>query len=128
MHSPSPKQAEVVYNSERIDFRAIYYLLREKAWLIALCFLLAAFGTGTHLMRAPKIYAAKVVLQVEQEDAKIINIQRIQQEDMQTLESLKTVEQVLQNRALLERVIEVNHLANDPRLVSPSVERQPSMQ
>jgi capsular exopolysaccharide synthesis family protein len=128
MHSPPPKQAEAVFNSERIDFRAIYYLLREKAWLIALCFLVATFGTGTHLMRSPKIYAAKVVLQVEQEEAKVINIQRIQQEDMQTLESLKTVEQVLQNRALLERVIEVNHLASDPRLVSASVERQPSME
>ena len=63
MHSSSPK-VPTSPHFDRIDFRAIYYLLREKAWLICLCFLLAAFGTAAHLMRAPKVYAAHVVLQV----------------------------------------------------------------
>lgn len=114
-------------NADSIDFRAIYYLLLEKAWLIALCFVIAAFGTATHLMRSPKIYAARSVLQVEQEEAKILNIQRVQHEDLQTLEFLKTVEQTLQNSALFARVIEANKLATDARFVSPG-EGQPSME
>ena len=125
MHHSSLKQPPE-HHFDRIDFRAIYYLLREKAWLICLCFLLAAFGTAAHLMRAPKIYAAHVVLQVEQEEAKIINIQRVQQEDLQSLESLKTVEQTLQNPAILARVIDANKLATDPRFVTPSTEAPPT--
>ncbi len=114
--------------TDRIDFRAIYYLLIEKSWLIALCFLIAAFGTFTHLMRSPKIYAARSVLQVEQEEAKILNIQRVQHEDLQSLEFLKTVEQTLQNPALLSRVIDANKLATDPRFVPPSSEGVPSQE
>jgi capsular exopolysaccharide synthesis family protein len=124
--NPTPFKLSADAHHDRIDFRAIYYLLREKAWLISLCFLLAAFGTAAHLMRAPKIYAARVVLQLEQEEAKVINIQRVQQEDLQSLESLKTVEQTLQNPAILARVIDANKLATDPRFVPPGSETQPS--
>src|SRR5476649_2437102 len=79
--------------------------------------------TATVLLRSPSIYAARTVLLVEQEEEKVVDIQRIQPEDYQSLESLKTVEQTLQNKALLERVIDANHLAQDPRLVPISTEK-----
>ncbi len=109
--APPPQEFQI---ARPIDFRGFYYTMRERAWILALCCLVAAFATAAYLLRTPKIYASKVVLQVEQEEAKIINIQRVQQEDLQTLEFLKTVEQTLQNRTLLERVIATNQLANDP--------------
>ena len=110
--------------SDRIDFRALFHLAREKAWLIALCLLLAGFATAAHLARSPKIYAAKVVLQVEQEEARIINIERVQQENLQSLESLKTVEQTLQTPAIMARVLDANKLAADPRFAPPPAEGQ----
>jgi capsular exopolysaccharide synthesis family protein len=105
--------------NDPLDIRAIYHLVLEKLWLIALCFLVAGLATTAHLLRSPRIYAARSVLQVEQEEAKILNIQRIQQEELQSLESLKTVEQTLQNPGLFGRVIDANHLSTDPRLISP---------
>ena len=103
--------------TSQVDFRAFYYTLRERQWLIALCLLVAGLGTATYLIRSPKIYAAKLVVQVEQEEQKILDIQRVQQENPQSLEFLKTVEQTLQSRSLFERVIDTNGLASDVRFV-----------
>jgi succinoglycan biosynthesis transport protein ExoP len=112
-----PKSPEIE-TPPPIDYRALYYILRERAWVIALCLLVAVLVTATILLRSPGIYAATTVLMVEQEEAKVVDIQQIQPEDYQSLESLKTVEQTLQDRTLLERVIDANHLGQDPRLFS----------
>ena len=103
--------------ADQIDFRKLYYTLRERIWVIALCLLIAGLGITAYLIRAPRIYVSRLVLQVEQGEQKILNIQRVQQEDPQSLEFLKTVEQTLQSRSLLERVLETNNLAGDPRFV-----------
>ncbi|HEY0456147.1 MAG TPA: polysaccharide biosynthesis tyrosine autokinase, partial [Verrucomicrobiae bacterium] len=116
MHSPASLQTR--NSSAPLDFRTFYFLLRDRAWLILLCLVIAALATATYLLRTPKVYAAKSVLQVEQEEAKILNIQRIQQEDLQGQEVLKTIEQTLQNRAMLQRVIEANHLEQDPKFAA----------
>ena len=121
--SPARPKHDPVGNP--IDFRVIYYTLRERAWVIGLCLLIAAIGTTAYLLRAPKIYAGKLILQVEQEEQKILNIQRVQQEDPQTAEFLKTVEQTLQSRALLERVLDTNNLAGDPRFQEPKPGKPP---
>ena len=109
-------------NANQIDFRTLYYTLRERAWIVALCLLLAGLGATAYLLRAPKIYGARLVLQVEQNEQKILNIEHVQQEDPRSLEFLKTVEQTLQNRALIERVIDTNNLAADPRFNKPNAE------
>src|SRR5260370_3194935 len=123
--APPPQEFQI---ARPIDFRGFYYTMRERAWILALCCLVAAFATAAYLLRTPKIYASKVVLQVEQEEAKIINIQRVQQEDLQTLEFLKTVVQTLQNRTLLERGIATNQLTNDPVFAHRGADHQHSEQ
>ena len=80
-----------------IDFRMLYYTLRERTWMIGLCLLVAGLATTAYLLRAPKIYEGKLILQVEQEEQKILNIQRVQHEDAANVEFLKTVEQTLQS-------------------------------
>jgi len=114
---PSARRSEDTA-AQQIDFRTLYYTLRERSWLIGLCLLVAVLGTAAYLVRAPKIFAGKLVLQVEQEEQKILNIQRVQQEDPQTLEFLKTVEQTLQSRSLFDRVIETNKLHTNPRFLT----------
>jgi len=120
----TPRRSEPL-NANQIDFRALYYNLRERSWIIALCLVVAGLGAAAYLMRAPKIYAAKVVLQVEQNEQKILKIENVQQDDARSLEFLKTVEQTLQNRALLERVLDTNHLATNPRFVKSQPDRPP---
>jgi capsular exopolysaccharide synthesis family protein len=116
--NPRPNARRVAEAAvQPIDLRRLYYTLRERVWLIGACLLVAGLGTAGYLLRTPKIFAAKLVLQVEQEEQKILNIQRVQQEDPQTLEFLKTVEQTLQSRSLFARVIETNRLHTDARFL-----------
>jgi polysaccharide biosynthesis transport protein len=124
MNISGPSKPHEWQGAAPIDYRALYYTFRERAWLIALCLAVAGLAVATILLRSPRIYAARCVLLVEQEEEKVVNIQRIQQEDFQGLESLKTVEQTLQNPALIERIIDSNNLARDPRFV-PVPEQPP---
>jgi len=88
---PPKKIAPQKDPGEPLDLRTLYHVLREKAWVIGLSVLTIGCVTAAYLYRAPKIYAAKVVLQGEQEEQKVINIQTVQKEDLQSVEFLKTV-------------------------------------
>ena len=114
---PNNKPSPQTTNIEQLDVRAVLQILRERIWLISLCLLTAICATGAYLYRAPNVYASKVVLKVEEEDKNVINIQEVQKENLQTLESLKTVEQTLKNRALLDRVLVTNQLAKNKKFV-----------
>jgi len=87
------------------DFRAMYYMLREKAWLIVLAAFVVVLLGGTYIMRTPKVYAADTVVQVEQAQHKIVNIQDISNEDLNSLELLKTIELNLGNKVLAQRLM-----------------------
>src|SRR5205823_2464573 len=86
------------------DFRHIYHLLREKAWLIGLSTLSFILLAGVYVMRAPKIYEAHSIILVEQQENKVVNIQDVSQQDLKALEVMKTVEQSLTTDELLLRV------------------------
>lgn len=113
-HRPSPSAGDA---APPIDFRMLYYTLRERAWMIALCLLITGLATTAYLIRTPKIYEGKLILQVEQEEQKILNIQRVQHEDAASVEFLKTIEQSLESRTLFERVLDTNSLATNGRFV-----------
>jgi len=87
-----------------VDFLGIYYMLREKAWLIVLSTLFIMLLGGAYIMRTPRIYAAETVVQVEQAQHKIVNIQDISNEDLNSLELLKTIELNLGNKVLVQRL------------------------
>jgi capsular exopolysaccharide synthesis family protein len=76
-------------------------------------------------MRAPKIYASKAVLQVEQEEQTILNIERVQREYLQSMEVVKTIEQTLKNRALLGRVLTANNLESHQQFAPLSRDGSP---
>src|SRR2546426_12344432 len=111
---------EAVQQPPGFHFQTLYHVLLEKAWIVLFCFIVAVFLTGAYLKRAPRIYAAGVVLQVEQEEARVMKIEKIQGEDLRWPDILKTIEQTLQSRSLFERVVEVNNLVSDPRFLDPA--------
>ena len=100
---------------ESFDFMRFYYALKERSWIVLLCVLAAGFLTYGYLKRAPNIYAATVVLQVDLEKPNILNKVADVQPDDRSPEAGKTLEKLLQSRALLERVLISNNLATDPR-------------
>jgi polysaccharide biosynthesis transport protein len=101
-----------------LDLRNLYFNLIERAWVILLCLAAAVFLTLGYVKRCPVIYRATAVLQVEQEQSKFIVGTEFQRENLTTPETLKTLEKLLESRALLERVIITNGLAQDARFVS----------
>ena len=119
--TPSHPNRSTAHNEQvlQLDFRSIYYSIRERVWLVALCFVVAGAAAFAYLKRTPKVFESQVVLQVEQEEQKILNIEQVQSENLQTLELMKTIEQTLQNRALLERVFERLNLAKNPSFNMP---------
>jgi succinoglycan biosynthesis transport protein ExoP len=119
MHATIPPRLEETQGATPFDYRAIYAMFRDRAWVIALCFLAAALGTATVLERSPSIYESKTVLLVEPANTKVVDIQRVQADEYQSIEALKTVEQTLENDGLVERVIDANDLGHDPRLGVP---------
>src|SRR5881628_2651795 len=106
MSSPSPSPAsEYLQRPGGLDFRALLHTLLDKIWIILLCVVVAGFLTGAYLLRSPKYYRARAILQVEQQEQKILNrVEKVQQEDFRSLEVLRTIEQVLKSQSLLQRV------------------------
>src|SRR5678815_3838300 len=77
--TPSHPNRSTAQNEQvlQLDFRSIYYSIRERAWLVALCFVVAGAAAFAYLKRTPKIFESQVVLQVEQEEQKILNIEQV---------------------------------------------------
>ena len=111
-------QDEMFASKSSFDFQALYHVLLEKAWLIAICFVLAVLLAAAYLQRMPRLYMSSATLQVEQGEQKVLNIQKVQQEDLRGLEVLRTIEQTLKSRTLFERVAVANNLDKDPRFVA----------
>src|SRR5580700_94125 len=93
-----------------LDVLGIYYTLRAQVWVV-----LACVGTGlllgaAYLWWAPKIFEGEAVIQVDQGERKVVKIDEIDSENLESVEALKTLEQNLSNWTLLERV------ARNPKL------------
>src|ERR1043166_4124104 len=113
--NPAPKE-EIGQNN--LDFRSVYHVFLEKAWILVTCLIVAVFWAVGYLQRAPVLFSATATLQVEQDDEKVCAHASGRRENTRGLEILRTMEQTLQARTLLERVVETNNLAHDPRFVS----------
>lgn len=121
---PHPKQG--ADNTPAIPWNAIYHLLMRRAWLISACVVVAAFAGMSYLARTPKLYAARTVVQVEQNETKVINIQSVTPEDTSTAELLKTIEQNFMSKDLLLRTVKNSGLAENPRFFPAVAARPPS--
>ena len=82
----------------------------DKSWLIVSCVALAVVAAAVYVERAPRVYEATTTVQVEQADAKVVKAEQVVSEDMRGLDILNTVAQKLGNTALLQQVLETNHL------------------
>lgn len=109
-----------------MDLRSAYYAIIEKTWLIALCVAAAAFVSFGYLKKAPRVYLAQAVLKVDRGESKLLKIEDVVTDELSGQESMKTVESMLRNPALFDRVIATNKLDSDPRFLSAGVTNTPS--
>ena len=96
-----------------VNFRELLQVFLERLWLISSITLLAVVAGGTYAFRSPPIYQSKLVLEVEQDEKKVINIDEIAPENLRSTEMLNTVAQMVRNATVLRRVVRKNHLTAD---------------
>jgi uncharacterized protein involved in exopolysaccharide biosynthesis len=109
-----------------VDFRRVYFLLLSRWWVIFLIvgFSLAA-ATGW-IMRQPKVYESRAVLQVQQQEKQIVKVDGVVQENPSALDFINTIVQSLSSRNLMLRVIDANKLRDDPAFVNPNNPNPPT--
>ena len=97
-----------------IDLLGLYYSLRNQVWLV-LAFIAVGVSIGAaYLWWVPKIYEGQAIIQVDQSERKVVKIEEIDSENLESVEALRTLEQSLSNWTLLERVIRNPKLAITP--------------
>ena len=106
----TPNLSETASGGQATDLHILLNALLERAWLIALCVVVALLGAAIYYKRAPRIYEATATVQVEQEETRVVKIEQVVREDLRTVEILNTIVQKLRSRPLLERVFETNGL------------------
>jgi polysaccharide biosynthesis transport protein len=111
--------------NEFIDFPRLANLLRAKLWIIAAiaCVIfLAALG---YVLRSPKIYESRAVLQVSLEPQKVTKIEDISGEKPDSGDYLNTVVEGFKSRKLMLRVIRALGLESDPNFAPPNEDGSP---
>src|ERR1044071_8300892 len=105
------------------DLYSIWEVLRSKAWLIGMCtagVLLLAF---LYTRSLPRLYSTQTVIQIQQEEQKVVKIEGVTSEDLKSVEALKTFEQNVTSPEVLLRVIHNPELRNDPVFL-PEIEHK----
>ncbi len=105
------------------DVRSVFNALRSRWIFIALCTFcgVALAFLATRFM--PNVYQAKTVVQVEQEEQKVVKIEGVKSEDLKSVELLKTFEQNVTSPEVLLRVIHNPELHDDARFL-PEAKRR----
>jgi succinoglycan biosynthesis transport protein ExoP len=103
------------------DLRAIFALLRQRAWLLVACVLVAGIAGAVYIIRSPKVYRAQAVIQVEKEQ-KVVKGDAADSQDFKGEEIPKTIEQSLTSPELLLGLIARNDLNKDPAFL-PGLKR-----
>jgi polysaccharide biosynthesis transport protein len=115
LHPQAPSQETP---TPGLDLRTLIHVFVEKFWILFFILVVGLLLGVGYLKHAAVLYMSNATLQVEQEERKIIKIDRAtDREDLCGLDVLQTIAQTLKSRSLLERVIETNNLAKDPRFV-----------
>ena len=98
-----------------VDLRQIYHVFLERIWAVLLVLTLTTFLGGLYVVRSPKIYSATLTLQVDQESE---IFKKFRPDDQTTTEVLKTFEQTIISRPVLERVASTNQLTRNGRFLA----------
>ena len=117
IHHPDLKLDEP---ASSIDFEQLQYIIREKAWLIALCTLIGIFGGLAYIHRTPLTYFAQTLLEVDPQPTKMagysaqdVSTDPIGEEMGQTLLAM------FKSRSFAEQVVKNYDLANNPLFLPP---------
>jgi capsular exopolysaccharide synthesis family protein len=100
------------------DFNRYLFLVQRRLWLLIVIVCLAMIGTFAWLSRQPKIYASRAVVQVEQEEAKVLGskVEDVQSAKLSAEDYIQTIVQSLTSNSVMIGVAQTLGLDKDPSL------------
>lgn len=104
------------------DIKRLYHTLLERLWLVVVSLIIAVLVTVGYIKRQPVLYAATAEVQIGQEEARVVKVEKFQTEDLRWMDALRTIEQTIKGRTVLERVAENLKLAQNPAFYSGPTE------
>ena len=130
MHEPQKNQQGIALHEERgsvlsklhdvpLDLTRIYNLLLSRWWIIALFVGITMLATIGSLFTQPKIYESRAVIQIQQEEQKVLDVEDVTQANPSSPDFINTVVEALTSRNLLLKVVEANKLAENPDFAPP---------
>jgi polysaccharide biosynthesis transport protein len=98
------------------DFNRYFFLLRRRLWLLIVIVCLGVLGTLVFLLREPKVYSSRAVIQVEQEEAKVLGskVEDVQSDQLEAADLMETIVESLTSNTVLIGVIQSLNLDKDP--------------
>lgn len=102
-----------------VDLSRIFYLLLRRWWMIALFVGVTMLATLGSLLTQTKIYQSRAVLQVQQEEQKVLDVEKVSEANPSSPDFINTVVEALTSRNLLLRVVKANKLDENPDFAPP---------
>ena len=84
-----------------MNFQHYLFLFLRYSWLIVLIVAAALAGMWVSLGKQPPVYASRAVLQVEMEQAKVLNIEDVKENRVTGLDAVNTVIQTLSSNTVM---------------------------
>ncbi len=122
--APALGGMDPTYFLPKVEPNRLLSLLLRRGWIVLTLALLGAVALYSVAGKLPKSYRATGSVYVSSKAPVIMNIQAVSAEETSDLEQMRSVEQGLSASTLLMRVIEANHLAEDPTYVAQGASQQ----
>lgn len=109
-----PDDADAAYFLPRVESGRLLGVLLRRGWMVVVLAFLGALALYGVAAKLPKIYRATGSVLLSSQAPVILDIRAVAPQETRDLEQMRSVEQGLAATTLLMRVIEANHLAEDP--------------
>ena len=122
--SPSPNRSidqlsELFQTQGSFDYRHFLHFALAKSWIILLMLLAGLLISISYIARTPKVYQSRAVLEVDIAPQAILNVQDVRPQNLGALDQLRTIEQNLSNRTLMQRVVRALDLTRNSDFMPP---------
>ena len=111
-----------------MNFQHYLFLFLRYSWLIILVVAAVLAGTWAWLGKQAPVYASRAVLQVEMEQAKVVDIEDVKENRVTGIDAVNTVIQTLTNNTVMLGVAEKTGRAEEWAAKDPSGKITPAME
>lgn len=114
MATSTPKgPAERLESNPTFEYAAIGHALLERAWLITLCLIVGGFIAAGIIIQSEPRYESKLVLQIAQQEERVVPIEGVDAVDPRTLDYVQTLVEKLKARDVMVGIVHAAGLPQD---------------